>query len=114
MEAESLLQTIASRLRSLRDERGLTQAQLGELVGLSGPMLSHIERCQHWPSLPQLAAIADALEVPVTFFLATGDDEGHHRARIAHLLDTLSPQDAELGAAILATIARQRRPRRRK
>jgi len=113
MEAKSLLQTIASRLRSLRDEKGLTQAQLGELAGLSGPMLSHIERCLNWPSLPQLAAIAAALDVPVTFFLAT-DDDGHHRARIAHLLDTLSPKDAELGAAILATIARQQRPRRRK
>ncbi|MGE5546436.1 MAG: helix-turn-helix domain-containing protein [Solirubrobacterales bacterium] len=106
MAADSLLQIIASRLRSLRDEKGLTQAQLGEIAGLSGPMISHIERCQHWPSLPQLATIADALGVPVAYFL-TSPDEGN-RARIVHILEGLAPEDAELGAAILATIARQR------
>ncbi|MGE5504152.1 MAG: helix-turn-helix domain-containing protein [Actinomycetota bacterium] len=106
MSDAALLDSIAARLRTLRARAGLTQAQLGEMAGVSAQMLSHIERSENWPSIPQLAAIASALRVPVSYFFAEAT-EGQ-RERIAHILEALTPADEELAMALLDTILRTR------
>lgn len=56
-------------LKVLRQERGLTLAQLGDQVGLSASYLSQVERGVTMPSLPRLAELARTLGVDVhTFF----------------------------------------------
>lgn len=62
------MQDLGKRLRALRDERGLTLAQLGQQVGLSASYLSQVERGVTTPSLSRLTAIATALDVEVRFF----------------------------------------------
>lgn len=60
---------LGARLRALRKERGLTLVRLAEATGLSNPFLSQIERGKARPSLTSLAAIAGALDCPVSDLL---------------------------------------------
>lgn len=55
----------ASLIRSIREEKGFTLAQLAEKVGKSAPYLSDIERGNRRGSYATLRKIADALEVDV-------------------------------------------------
>ncbi len=57
-----------SRLRELRQERGLSLRALGRASGLSTNALSMIERGRASPSVSTLYKIAEALGVPITAF----------------------------------------------
>jgi transcriptional regulator with XRE-family HTH domain len=65
-EASSV--NISDRLKTLREERGLSIRGLGRLSGLSANALSVIERGLSSPSVSTLYKIAVALEIPVTAF----------------------------------------------
>jgi transcriptional regulator with XRE-family HTH domain len=62
------VQNLGKRLRALRNDRGLTLAQLGQRVDLSTSYLSQIERGVTMPSLPKLTIIARALDVGMGYF----------------------------------------------
>ena len=62
------MQNLGKRLKTLRNERGLTLVQLGQQVGLSASYLSQVERSVTMPSLPKLATIARILDVEVAYF----------------------------------------------
>lgn len=62
------MQNLGKRLKALRNQRGLTLAQLGQRVDLSASNLSQIERGVTMPSLPRLTSIAEALDVEVGYF----------------------------------------------
>jgi len=55
----------AGNLRSLRELRRLTQAELGARAGIAAASISHFETGQRAPSLESLVRVADALEVSV-------------------------------------------------
>jgi transcriptional regulator with XRE-family HTH domain len=59
---------VGTRLRELRQERGLSLRNLARLSGLSTNALSMIERSRTSPSVSTLYKIADALGVPITAF----------------------------------------------
>ena len=65
-EASSL--DVGKRLKSLREERGISMRGLARNSGLSANALSMIERGLTSPSVSTLVKIAAALEVPVTAF----------------------------------------------
>lgn len=52
---------LGERLRQLRLERGLTQTQLGQRVGLSKRMIFHYERHATRPPADKVLALANAL-----------------------------------------------------
>lgn len=58
--------TVGQNIRALRKKKGLTQAQLGKLCGITGPMLSGYERGETLPKKKALESIAKALEVPAS------------------------------------------------
>jgi len=60
---------VGRQVRHWRQERGLTLAQLAERSGLNVGYLSQIENDKASPSLESLAALADAIDVPVNWFL---------------------------------------------
>ena len=62
------MQNLGKRLKALRNERGLTLAQLGQQVGLSASYLSQVERGVTMPSLSKLTTIASALDVGMGYF----------------------------------------------
>lgn len=63
-----LLQTpaqLSAHLRSLRKARGLTQAELGALMGLDQTRIAKIERDPRLVSLGQLLKLLSALRVRI-------------------------------------------------
>jgi transcriptional regulator with XRE-family HTH domain len=59
---------VGMRLRSLREERGVSMRALARRSGLSANALSMIERGLTSPSVSTLYKLAGALEVPITAF----------------------------------------------
>ena len=59
---------LGTRIRALRQERGISLRALARSSGLSANALSMIERNKVSPSVSTLYKLADALELPVTAF----------------------------------------------
>lgn len=66
IEELELEAAIARNVRQLRQQRGLSVADMAVQVGISKAMLSKIENAQTSCSLSTLAALAKGLDVPVT------------------------------------------------
>jgi putative transcriptional regulator len=49
---------VGNRVRDLRADRGLSQAQLAEAMGVSRQTINSIETCRYLPSLPLALALA--------------------------------------------------------
>ena len=60
---------IGKRIRSARLEKGLSQAELGALIGCSNNHMSHVEVGQTKVSLPMLLKLAFVLEKDINYFL---------------------------------------------
>jgi transcriptional regulator with XRE-family HTH domain len=60
---------VGPQVRRLRKERELTLAQVAQRTGLNVGYLSQIENDKASPSLETLAALAAAMDVPITWFL---------------------------------------------
>ncbi|MGO0122993.1 helix-turn-helix domain-containing protein [Desulfothermobacter acidiphilus] len=61
--------TLGTRLRSLREEYGLTQAQLAAMAGVTAGLIGQIEQGKVQPSLKTLEKIAQAMGVSPCYFL---------------------------------------------
>ena len=59
-----MMQLIGEKVRKYRRQKGMSQEQLGEIVGFSQSKISKIEHGD-WDSLSDLRLIAKALEVPI-------------------------------------------------
>jgi transcriptional regulator with XRE-family HTH domain len=64
---------VGRHVKRWRQERGLTLAQVAERSGLNVGYLSQIENDKASPSLESLAAMADAIDVPISWFLLDSD-----------------------------------------
>jgi transcriptional regulator with XRE-family HTH domain len=60
---------VGQQVRRRRRDRGLTLASVAELTGLNIGYLSQVENDKASPSLETLAALAEALDVPIAWFL---------------------------------------------
>ncbi|MFD6644306.1 helix-turn-helix domain-containing protein [Streptomyces bacillaris] len=56
-------QQIGRRIRALREDRGLTQIQLGERAGMDHKTVHRVEYATSDPSLSMLLRLAAALDV---------------------------------------------------
>ena len=71
-----LRQQFGLRVLGMRQERGLTQEEFAELVGISVDFLSLIERGVNAPSFETLQQLAERLGVPVAYLFTFDDDQG--------------------------------------
>jgi putative transcriptional regulator len=55
---------VTNRLKELRQQRGWTQQELGDAVGVSRQSINSIERHRYVPSLPLALAFALVFKVP--------------------------------------------------
>ena len=60
---------VGAQVHRRRRERGLTLAQVAQATGLNVGYLSQVENDKASPSLETLAALAEALDVPIAWFL---------------------------------------------
>lgn len=63
-----IIMTIGERIRRIRIQRGLTQAELGKLIGISDSAVRRYELNLSVPRIDRLKAIANALHVGITVF----------------------------------------------
>ena len=61
---------LGARLRELRLEAGLTQAELARRTGIHRPNIARVEAGRHTPSLETLSRLATAIGVPTTRVLS--------------------------------------------
>jgi XRE family aerobic/anaerobic benzoate catabolism transcriptional regulator len=59
------IQTVAMRIKTLREKRGLTKRQLAEAAGISYGYLWRLEAARHDPTLSVLEKLAKALRVKI-------------------------------------------------
>lgn len=64
-EGPSLYRGVGEQIMLARRRAGLTQRDLGQKVGVSHVAVGDIERGKTKPNLDHLAAIAEALDVPL-------------------------------------------------
>jgi transcriptional regulator with XRE-family HTH domain len=60
---------VGAQIRRRRRDRNLTLSAVAELTGLNVGYLSQVENDKASPSLETLSALADALDVPIAWFL---------------------------------------------
>lgn len=77
--------TISENIRRLRTERGLTQEQLAEAVGISAQAVSRWENGSSYPDITLLPTIADLFSISTDALL--GADTAKKQAEIRNALD---------------------------
>lgn len=70
-----------NRLKEIRESRGWTQAELGDLLGVSRQTVIAIERGKYDPSLPLAFQIADVFGLRVDEVFLWADGKGKTRRR---------------------------------
>jgi transcriptional regulator with XRE-family HTH domain len=70
MSRKSIEQIIGERIRARRAELGLRQEQLAAALGLSYQQIQKYENGSNRITVSRLLALAERLEVPVTYFFA--------------------------------------------
>lgn len=89
-------ESVGSRLRFYREERGLSINELGRQAGLSAAHLSEIERSLATPSLKTLEKISQVLDVPTGSFLPVDLDETLGQ-KVRRLREAMGITQKELG-----------------
>lgn len=65
--------TLGSRLKQLREDRKMNQAELGKILGVSNVAISHYERDARKPTPEQVSAIASLFGVSTDWLLGQDD-----------------------------------------
>ena len=112
----SYMTELGHRVRSLREERGLTQQSLARAAGIATDMVSRLENGHYSsPGLRTLLRIADGMGLPVSALLpdvhniAHTTPEGALRARLGSLTQRADAEDLELLVEISGAILNRRR-----
>ena len=67
------METFAKRLKELRNEKGVTQQEIGSLVNMSKMAVSHWEKGHSEPSIAQLICLSNYFEVTVDYLVGKTD-----------------------------------------
>ncbi len=87
--------SVGSKLRAIREERGLSQRELAQRAGISTNAVSLIERDENSPSVSTLQNLAAALNVKMSYFF---DD--HEPAQVLHVKEGNRPAISSKGVNI--------------
>lgn len=102
---DRLAAALGEALAARRAEKGLTQDDMAERVGIGSEAVSRIERGVVLPTLPRLFDFAEALECRVGELIAASSDRpGDQAAALSRMLSQLSPDDRETVLAVVAAL----------
>ena len=65
MQSNRALRALATRIKKLRLERGISQEELAHRSGLSRTGMGFLETGKRWPRLDTLMSVADGLNITV-------------------------------------------------
>ena len=71
---EELAETFAERVRNLRTSAGMTQQELGDIIGLSKQAINDIEKCRRLTSIYNAIRIANYFNTTVDYLSGIVDD----------------------------------------
>lgn len=94
-------------LKILREERGLSQTKLGELVGLSQSSIHSYEKGEYEPDIGLMKQFADIFSVSIDFLLGHTDIRtpvDTDEIRLAHRINKLG--EPEISKAMLSIFDR--------
>lgn len=88
---DRIYRIFGSRLRELRDEKGVTQEQLAKRVDLSRTSITNIEKGRQRVMLHQLVELAEALESDVSDLMPLRKTDGDKPLRpdVAAVIDAM-------------------------
>jgi len=87
--------SVGNKLRTVREERGLSQRELAQRAGVSTNAISLIERDENSPSVSTLQSLAAALNVRMSYFF---DD--HEPTQVLHVKAGNRPAISNKGVQI--------------
>jgi Zn-dependent peptidase ImmA (M78 family)/transcriptional regulator with XRE-family HTH domain len=93
---------VAERIRDARRQRGWSQAELAERLGLTQTAISYWEAGKRAPGLDELLHLAEVLDQDVSFFLPRGQSRAPIRAVLRATAERLDHVD--LNAALLGLV----------
>jgi transcriptional regulator with XRE-family HTH domain len=108
--------SFAERLKTAREAKKMSQAQIAKRAGLQPSHVSHFETGRREPSAENLRALADALGVTTDYLLARHTRQGIAGPRLDQVVtsaERLSDADLDVLAAFAETLAERRRTDRR-
>lgn len=79
MENKAILKAIGDKIRLLRKAQGMSQESLAELSGLHVSFISYVETAKTNPSVVNLYAIAQALNVPLSELVRLPSGKGNKK-----------------------------------
>lgn len=100
-------------LTRIREERGLTQKELGRLIGVAEATISNYENGKREPKLDKLVALADALNVSIDELVRGKEKEPRPevRTRLENVaisdLAGLSPSEQKIAISVLTALLSQ-------
>jgi len=112
---------IGGRLRELRKDRGLTQAELARQIGIQQSDLSRMEKGEYRVSLDNLFKILGVFELDLADFFGENSKAtdaiqqplSRHDMKVLHMLHELSPEGrAEVQEFLEFKIRKERQARR--
>ncbi len=94
-DAKQLREVFAQRLKEIREERGLSQEDVGRMAGLSKATISKYESASHPPKLIHATAIAEALNVGFSYLIGFTDNRYVQETNIITELFLSLPDDGK-------------------
>ncbi len=94
-DAKQLREVFARRLKEIREERGLSQEDVGRMAGLSKATISKYESASHPPKLVHATAIAEALNVGFSYLTGFTDNRYIQETTMISDLFVSLPDDAK-------------------
>lgn len=68
---QKVMEELAKRIRTAREEARMSQLQVGVSIGVSDKTISGYEAARIFPPIDKLLALADLFKKPITFFLGS-------------------------------------------
>ncbi len=88
--------TIAEKIRAIRNQLGLSQEQLGEIAGVTYQQIQKYEKGKDRISANRLKKIADALNIPISYFFEDISIKVKEGEAAYYTLGQLTKEEVEL------------------
>lgn len=114
MQDSSIRKAFGQRVKKLRKQKGWTQKELGNRIGVTYTQLNKYEGGTNAPPLDKLQALASALETSIDYLVTgqLGEEVPLHNTRLIQRfreLESFDPEDQETVIKLIdAMIAKQR------
>ena len=79
---------VGQRIRARRMAKGMSQTELGSMLGVTFQQVQKYERGINRVGAGRLVRVAEALDVPISFFFGATDGAGEDTRAILGFLDT--------------------------